>query len=112
MKRLWPWLVALLLFLGVGYFVADNQWRVGERNALGSVDSCYAVRGYPRDRVDAAAIPPAIVEECTLPMRRHRETMMPWLIAAAAGAIAALIALAAIFGLRRATRSEAPTNSG
>lgn len=105
MNRLWPWLIALVLFLGVGFFVADNQWRVAFRNAEAARDGCYAARGYHL-RIDATQIPRAVMEECTRPMRRHEETIMPWLIAAAAGAIAALIALGAIFGLKRARRSN------
>ena len=110
MNRLWPWLVALVLFLGVSFFVAQNQWDVAFRNAQAVRDGCYAERGYQNRNVEAVQIPPAIVEECTRPMRRHDETMMPWLVGGAAGAIAALIALAAIFGLRRAMRSGVEPN--
>lgn len=107
MQRLWPWVVAILLFLGVGYFVADNQWGVLLHNAEGSRDACYMAKGYPANRSDfSGSIPPAIVEECTQPMVRYQATMMPWLIGAGAGAIAALIALAAILGLRRSRRRE------
>lgn len=105
-NRLLSYLLAALVFLGVGYFVLDNRTSAAFRDAETARDGCYMRSGIPVDPrggpVTGIDIPAHVRTECTRPIADYQDGETGrYLIAALAGLVAALVVLGIFAGLRR-----------
>lgn len=113
MKKLVVALVALAIFLGVGYLLGSQLNDRALRSAESTEDLCYRSRGYSSG--DGLTMPAAIVTECAQPIRDYENGLTMRLVyAGLVGLVAAglFLLLAWFFMFRRRDTGGAPPPAG
>ncbi len=96
LRRLIPWLSALIAFVVVGLSVASYEADIAWRHAKGMSDLCYLNHGFP-----PGSRPTSSIAACTEPIFRNSQATWFYFAGAGAGLIAALIVLGVFVFFRR-----------